>query len=101
MDAALKEALDQQTRATETLVQRTLEETGQAVTRTGESITRQLEALDEAQAGEMERVMQRMGNALGQITDRFTDDYVRLVQEMERIVRTRPHDPGSVPPGGR
>ena len=38
----------------------------------------------------MNRVMQRMGNALGQISDRFVDDYTRLVREMDRVVRTSP-----------
>ena len=95
VETALTEALNAQTRANETLIQRTVEETSKAVSRTGEAISGQLEALDEAQAREMNRVMQRMGNALGQIADRFVDDYARLVQEMERVLRTIPGRPGT------
>ncbi len=83
VETALKEALDQQARATETLVQRTLEETGQVVSRAGESITRQLEALDEAQVGEMERVRQlqsRMDTALKEALDQQTQATETLVQ---------------------
>jgi len=90
VEAALKEALDAQARATDDLMQRTVAETTKAVSRTGEGINRQLEALDEAQARELNQVMQQMANALGQISDRFVRDYAQLVDQMGRIVRTRP-----------
>ena len=87
VETALKEALSAQGQATDTLVQTTLDQTQQAVSRTGEGLNKQIEALDEALSREMNRVMQQMGNALGQITGRFVDDYTRLTQQMERIVR--------------
>ncbi len=86
-ETALKETLSAQSQATDTLVQSTLEKTQQAVSRTGEGMNKQLEALDEGLARELNRVMQQMGNALAQITNRFVDDYRKLVQEMERVVR--------------
>lgn len=89
VETALKEALDTQREETGKLVQGTVEHTREAVTRTGEAITSQLKALDEALAGELERVMQGMANALVQISDRFVTDYSGLVQEMERVDRMR------------
>ena len=87
VEGTLKEALRAQREATDTLVQTTLDQTRRAVARTGEGLTKQIEALDEALSREMNRVMQQMGNALGQITGKFVDDYARLVMEMNRIVR--------------
>ena len=87
VETALKETLSAQSQATDTLVQSTLEKTQQAVSRTGDGMNKQLEALDEGLAREMNRVMQQMGNALSQITGRFVADYKKLVQEMERVVR--------------
>ncbi len=88
METALKEAASAQSQATDTLIQMTLDQTRQAVSRTGEGLNKQIEALDEALSREMSRVMQQMGVALGQIAGRFVDDYGRLVQEMKQIVRT-------------
>ena len=87
VETALKETLSAQSQATDTLVQTALDKTQQAVSRTGEGMNKQLEALDEGLAREMNRVMQQMGNALGQISGRFVDDYGKLVQEMERVVK--------------
>lgn len=87
VEGALKETLRAQRQATDTLVQTTLDQTRQAVSRTGEGLTKQIEALDEALSREMDRVMQKMGNALGQITGKFVDDYSKLVMQMKRIVR--------------
>lgn len=88
VENALKEAVRTQGEATEALAQTTLDHTRQAVSRTGEGLTKQIEALDEALSREMNRVMQQMGNALAQITGKFVEDYSRLVRQMERIVRT-------------
>lgn len=87
VEAALKETLSAQSQATDTMVQTTLDKTQQAVSRTGEGVNKQLEALDEGLAREMNRVMQQMANALGQIAGRFVADYRKLVQEMERVVK--------------
>ncbi|MDO4895732.1 MAG: MotA/TolQ/ExbB proton channel family protein [Moraxella sp.] len=58
-----------------------------ALKATGESIKKQIEALDEAQQKELEQVMQSMGQALATITGKFTDDYGRLVAQMNKVVR--------------
>lgn len=53
-----------------------------AVDKTGESVNAQLEALDKAVAQEMERVMNRFGRSLAQISGSFTDDYSALVRRL-------------------
>ena len=88
VEAELLKVLNTQSQTTDTMVQTTLEQTRQAVSRTGEGVNKQLEALDEALARELDRVMQYMGNALTQITSKFVEDYTKLVQEMQRVVRT-------------
>jgi DNA anti-recombination protein RmuC len=65
-------------------------EVARAVGRTGEGINKQLDALDSAMQDELQRVMTEMGKALATISRRFTDDYERLVQAMNRIVQHRP-----------
>lgn len=88
VETALREVLSTQSQATDTMVQTTLEQTRQAVSRTGEGINKQLEALDEALSRELNRVMTQMGSALSQITNKFVEDYKKLVQQMQQIVRT-------------
>lgn len=58
-----------------------------ALSATGESIGKQIKALQEAQQKELEKVMQTMGQALATITNQFTSDYAKLVNEMNKIVR--------------
>lgn len=87
VEDTLKEALRAQRQATDTLVQTTLDQTRQAVSRTGEGLSKQIKALDEALSRELNRVMQQMGNALAQITGKFVNDYARLVAQMKRIAR--------------
>ena len=79
-----KETLDKQRQATETMVQTMLDETQKAVSRTGEGVSKQIEALDEAVSKEMNRVMQQMGNGLGQIAGQFVTDYMRLMEQIGR-----------------
>ena len=79
-----KETLDKQRQATETMVQTMLDETQKAVSRTGEGVSKQIEALDEAVSKEMNRVMQQMGNGLGQIAGQFVTDYKRLMEQIGR-----------------
>jgi chromosome segregation ATPase len=62
----------------------------QAVTRTGEGVNRQTAILDEAVQREVQRVMNDMGRALATVTGRFTEDYSKLVQAMQVIVRDTP-----------
>ena len=44
--------------------------------------------IDKASEREIEQVMTAMGTALTTITNKFTQDYQRLVQEMEKVVNT-------------
>lgn len=61
-----------------------------SVSRTGESINKQLDALDNALSDEMTRVMQEMGAALTTISGQFSSDYERLVTAMDQVVRQQP-----------
>lgn len=56
-----------------------------ALSRTGESIDKQIKALDSALEAELSRVIGNMGQALTSISRRFTDDYSELVEAMKRI----------------
>jgi len=67
-----------------TQVRRDLQE---VVSKASEGMTKQIAALDTAMAQEMNRVMQHMGNALGQISGKFVEDYSKLVRQMKQIVR--------------
>ncbi len=87
LESALKETLSAQDQATNTMVKTMLDGTQEAVTRTGEGVSKQIEALDEALSQEVTRVMQQMGNALSQITGKFVADYTKLTRQMKEIVR--------------
>ena len=65
-------------------VRRDLQE---VVSKASDGMTKQIAALDTAMAQEMNRVMQYMGNALGQISGKFVEDYSKLVRQMKQIVR--------------
>tara|TARA_R110001599_G_scaffold351706_2_gene584321 strand:+ start:200 stop:1723 length:1524 start_codon:yes stop_codon:yes gene_type:complete len=64
-------------------VQKTLDETGRG-------LEKQLSALDSAVSQELNRVLQQMGQELAAITGQFSSDYRRLVDEMDRVLRTQP-----------
>lgn len=57
----------------------------EALSSTGESLRRQVEALDQARQREMEEIAREMGSALASISGKFVTDYARLVEAMRRI----------------
>jgi hypothetical protein len=56
---------------------------------TSESVLKQTNALDSALEKELQRSMTEMGSALTSITKKFTEDYQVLVNEMNKVVRSR------------
>lgn len=58
-----------------------------ALTTTGESIKKQITALQGAQRQELDEVMTEMSKALATMTKQFTNDYSQLVNEMDKVVR--------------
>ena len=70
-----------------------LEQMRRTVAKTGEGMTKQIEALDEKMAEQVQRTMQYMGNALGQISGKFVEDYRKLVRQMEQVVQRGNHRP--------
>ena len=60
----------------------------EALKSTGESVKKQVEMIDAASEREITQIMTAMGGALTTITNKFTQDYQRLVKEMEKVVNT-------------
>ena len=52
---------------------------------TGEAVQKQVNMIDDTMSKEIEFVLNKMGEALGQISGQFTKDYRSLVNEMEKI----------------
>lgn len=61
------------------------EESQNALKRTGESMNKQIQALDKALEEELKKVMTDMGRALASISHQFTSDYTKLVDAMYKI----------------
>lgn len=60
----------------------------QTTEKTGESISNQITIIDEQAGKEIENVMNAMGKALTTITNQFTKDYQKLVNEMKKITES-------------
>jgi len=58
----------------------------EAVSKTGAAVEGQIKMLEEAQERELKKVMSEMGSALATVTQRFTEDYSKLVAAMQDIV---------------
>lgn len=69
------------------ITKRLQDEAKNGLTRTGESINKQLEAMDEAMQKELNRVMETMGGHLLTMINQFTRDYKELVDKMNEIIR--------------
>ena len=63
------------------------EQIRQQVGMTGEAVDSQLKMIDESMQQEVNRVMTEMGQALAQVTGRFTEDYIKLTKAMQKVVR--------------
>ena len=87
LEGVFEEVVQAQTRVMARTQEAAEEEIRKAVGRTGESVTKQLEAMDIAMHQELERVMNAMGQALGAISNRFAEDYARLTEQMAQVVR--------------
>lgn len=59
------------------------------VNSTEESVLKQTRALDQALEQELNRTMSELGTALTSITRKFTEDYQLLVNEMNKVIRSR------------
>lgn len=57
-----------------------------ALKSTGESVRKQMDMVDVAAGAEIDKVMSSMGSALASISGQFTDDYSKLVAQMQTIV---------------
>lgn len=92
---SMRASLDQSVEAVLTEMRKTVENTTQtmesevskSVGRTEEGINKQLDAMDKAMEDELQRVMTHMGQALTSITRQFSQDYEKLVNAMNQVVR--------------
>lgn len=87
LHTSVEDAARQQSEAHQRVLNGLSQHADKALSDTGESVRKQVSALDEALARELNQVMTEMGRALAQISGKFTQDYARLVQEMDRVVR--------------
>ena len=87
--SAFEEAAQRQTEAHQRVLSGLSQHADKALTDTAESVTKQVNAIDRALEHEMNQVMTEMGRALARISGQFTSDYSKLVNEMDRVVRTR------------
>ena len=53
---------------------------------TATSLDQQVKALDSTMQDELTRALTMMGNQLAQVTGRFTEDYLQLTSEMQKVV---------------
>lgn len=86
---AFEEAAQRQTEAHQRVLNGLTQHADKALADTAESVTKQVNAIDRALEREMNQVMTEMGRALARISGQFTSDYSKLVNEMDRVVRTR------------
>ena len=90
MSQSIKLAMDEVFAMQVTEIKRTFrgleDEVKNTVGLTGEAVTKQLDIINEAQNRELEKVMNQMGSALGQITGQFSKDYKSLTLAMKGIV---------------
>lgn len=93
---SMQQAFDTQVgailRGVESQIQSTLNSLNTEVTKstslTGESINKQLQAMNDATERELNKVMSEMGQALATISSQFTTDYKQLVNAMNQVVQT-------------
>ncbi|GMU47758.1 MAG: hypothetical protein AMXMBFR26_25400 [Porticoccaceae bacterium] len=86
LETAIEEVVQEQSKALRRAYDIFEGELSKAVGTTGDAVTKQLEAMDNATQQQLERVMNAMGGHLASIANRFTEDYGRLTREMARVV---------------
>ena len=79
--------LSQQQKESERIMKGVSDYASQALNDTGESVEKQIKALDLALERELNSVMTQFGKALTTITGKFTTDYQQLVSEMQKITQ--------------
>lgn len=80
-----QELMQSQMNDSRKVMNRLEEESENALKRTGESVNKQIQALDKALEEELKKVMTDMGRALASISHQFTSDYVKLVDAMNKV----------------
>ena len=90
IEAAIASSVEAHGNAAATMESAFREQLREALQKTNEGINGHFDVLDRAMGDELTRVMNEMGGALAQITGKFTQDYQRLVAQMEQVLRAQP-----------
>lgn len=86
---SMKEVLDKQVQETERAFSSLESQMEKRVGLGKEAVDKFLEVMEASMQKELQKVMEEMGQALATITRQFTNDYARLVREMNVVVRQR------------
>lgn len=86
LESTLEELTQSQTREVSKAAEVLEQELNKSVARTGDAVNKQMDAIDQAMANELERVMKAMGESLASISNKFTEDYSRLTDQMSQVV---------------
>ena len=87
MSDSLQQLADLQVQENQKVLTGMSQHADSALKDTSEAVQKQVKMLDETMALEVNRVMTEMGRALATITQQFTSDYQKLVNEMQRVTR--------------
>lgn len=90
LDESVSSIMENVKRSVETAVQAVPNQVENAVNQLGEGVTSRLDAFDKETTEELTKVVGDMGKALATVTNRFVQDYTRLVSQMEDILRNQP-----------
>ena len=85
----LNKLVDQQAQENQRVLSRMSQLAENALKDTGEAVKKQVQMLDAALDRELNQVMNELERALVTISGKFTSDYQKLVNEMDKIIRMR------------
>ena len=87
LTGSLEQMADQQAAQVQGLIAGLKQSMEEAMRKSAESVEGSVNILDQALQTEINRSMEQMGKALVSITGKFTDDYQKLVSQMEQVLR--------------
>lgn len=90
IELAIGNSVEAHRNAAETMGMAFRDQLRDALSKTNEGINGSFNVFDEAMRDELERILREMGTNLGKISNKFVEDYQRLVSEMDRIVSSQP-----------
>lgn len=89
LTGSLEQMADQQAAQVQGLIAGLKQSMEEAMRKSAESVEGSVNILDQALQTEINRSMEQMGKALVSITGKFTDDYQKLVSQMDQVLRAK------------